>query len=48
MSENEKKYAKENNIDIKTIKNMNRTSEHCNKLLSGFQEKETAIQDSAL
>ena len=40
MSENEKKYAKENNIDIKTIKNMNRTSEHCNKLLSGFQEKE--------
>ena len=40
MSENEKKYQKKNIINIKSVKNLNLTSEHDNKLLAGFQEKE--------
>ena len=44
MSENEKKYAKENIKNIKTIKNINKKGEHYNKLLKGYQEKERGPQ----
>ena len=40
MSENEKKYQKENVKNIKFIKNINENGEHDNTLLKGYQEKE--------
>ena len=40
MSENEKKYAKENNVNIKSIKTIKKVGEHSNKLLLGFKEKQ--------
>ena len=44
MSENEKKYATENNIAIKSITSIKRNVEHYNKLLIGYQEKERMPQ----
>ena len=40
MSENQKKYEKENNMIVKSIKRINDKSEHNNKLLKGYMEKE--------
>ena len=40
MSENEKKYQKKNIINVKSVRNINLASEHDNKLLVGYQEKE--------
>ena len=42
MTENEKKYEKENIVNIKTKKKMDRLVEHNNRLLLGYQEKERA------
>ena len=44
MSENEKKYATENNITIKSITSIKQNGEHYNKLLIGYQEKERMPQ----
>ena len=44
MSENEKKYATENNIAIKSITSIKQNGEHYNKLLIGYQEKERMPQ----
>ena len=44
MSENEKKYAKENNKNIKSIKIIHENGEHNNELLKGYQEKERGPQ----
>ena len=38
MSENQKKYEKENNMIVKSIKRINDKSEHNNKLLKGYME----------
>jgi hypothetical protein len=40
MSDNEKKYEKENILTIKSNRNINRMTEHYNKLLLGYKEKE--------
>ena len=40
MSENEKKYEKENKLTIKSNRNIKRLTEHYNKLLLGYKEKE--------
>ena len=39
LSENEKKYFKKNNLNIKTINRINTNTEHDNKLLGGYMEK---------
>ena len=44
MSENEKRYAKENNKNIKSIRIINKNGEHYNELLKGYQEKERGPQ----
>ena len=44
MSDNEKKYAKENNKHIKSIRIINKKGEHYNELLKGYQEKERGPQ----
>lgn len=40
MSENEKKYEKENIKNIKSVNIMNKKVDHLNKLLAGYQETE--------
>ena len=40
MSDNKKKYEKENILTIKSNRNINRMTEHYNKLLLGYKEKE--------
>ena len=40
MSENERKYEKENNITIKSIRNIHKMTDIQNKLLFGYKEKE--------
>lgn len=44
MSDNEKKYAKENNKNIKSIKTIKDKVEHGNRLLVGYQEKDRTPQ----
>lgn len=44
MSDNEIKYAKQNNKTIKSIKTIKKNGEHYNKLLVGYQEKERMPQ----
>ena len=40
MSDNEKKYEKENNITIKSNRNIHKIADIHNKLLLGYKEKE--------